>query len=784
MTDQSLVSVLVPLYNHRAYVGQALDSLLAQDHQALEIVVVDDGSDDGGPELIEAEYARHGVRLIRQRRNGCGTTRALNTGLAHCRGDYVCWLSADDLFLPHKISTQLAAYRERFPHGDGVLHARPGYLSEDLNYARQHARLPADEVERHFAAGGAVSWVDPAENPSPGTELFYFFLFNFVNGITVFLPRALFGRQGAFAESFPLTQDYEYWFRLAWRGVPFHVLPEQLSVSRMHQGNLGRYRTDIPAEKQLIPRLYAQLVDADAMAQARQIQGFGPDQHALLLARIMQVLQIPDQELWWLQAQRKLGLPPEWHQAHDQLEARYGHVPVRPATGKTFSFVMLMTQDSLSSWRWYMVLSHYFQAFGAQDPVQMLIWLPSDQPPGLADEIRARLEPLSAYLQAPLAAPLEFLDGGEAAEALALARVLLPVGSPDARESWLIYHAQLSGRPVLYHAGPAQFRVCLAEQALLAPLTAPAWMVPQGPGLLIKAEPSQRLYQFGVRRLLISAQNASIQGADQALIYLSTPTQLADLDPAPTYAAWTPLSLQLLRQAGLKAITLPPLFGPVAEINDPLPEGLNLFVFCDRDDQCGWRDVLAWAMTSGRDCLAPARVVLVLLDHIPELFAAELEDWLELQGLEPDQGPDLYLIDGLASLGPSLAGQIHGGVILPFRRPLGLDALFWLLEQSTLPILAHAWAESRPIHMQDLQSWEQVSEQLLQNPRADLNQGLADLAASFSSFWQNSVQCLMADLDTLDDLADSTSGGFPELAQDEEAWYQNALDKWLTEACD
>lgn len=97
--DTPAVSVVIPLYNKGKYIERALSSVLAQTFSPLEIIVVDDGSTDDGPEKVEKlALANSIITLIRQENRGPGAAR--NVGLALAKGEYVSFLDADDEWLP------------------------------------------------------------------------------------------------------------------------------------------------------------------------------------------------------------------------------------------------------------------------------------------------------------------------------------------------------------------------------------------------------------------------------------------------------------------------------------------------------------------------------------------------------------------------------------------------------------------------------------------------------------------------------------------------------------
>ncbi len=97
------VSVIVPVYNGDRYLIDAIDSILVQTFQDLEIIVVDDGSTDNSPQI--AQRYDSVVHYLSQTNQGVAASR--NLGLAAAKGDYIAFLDQDDIFLPHKLSSQV-----------------------------------------------------------------------------------------------------------------------------------------------------------------------------------------------------------------------------------------------------------------------------------------------------------------------------------------------------------------------------------------------------------------------------------------------------------------------------------------------------------------------------------------------------------------------------------------------------------------------------------------------------------------------------------------------------
>ena len=102
-----LVSVIIPAFNAAEYIGQTLNSVLAQTYQALEVIVVDDGSADATGAIAE-EFVRKDARVQLVRQSNAGVGAARNTAIGKARGKYIAPLDADDVWFPEKLEKQVA----------------------------------------------------------------------------------------------------------------------------------------------------------------------------------------------------------------------------------------------------------------------------------------------------------------------------------------------------------------------------------------------------------------------------------------------------------------------------------------------------------------------------------------------------------------------------------------------------------------------------------------------------------------------------------------------------
>ena len=214
-----LVSVIIPTCNRGWIVGEAVDSVLAQDYPHCELIVVDDGSTDDSEAILNAYGDR--IRLLRQSNRGVSAAR--NAGIRSAAGELIAFLDSDDLWLPSKLSRQVAFFRE---HPDAVA------CQTEETWIRNGVRV--NPKKRHRKPSGMIF--------EPSLELCL------VSPSAVMIRRWLFDRVGLFDERLPACEDYDMWLRISCR-FPVHRMSAALIIKRgghsdqlSRQPGLDRYR--------------------------------------------------------------------------------------------------------------------------------------------------------------------------------------------------------------------------------------------------------------------------------------------------------------------------------------------------------------------------------------------------------------------------------------------------------------------------------------------------------------------------------------------------------------
>jgi hypothetical protein len=244
LDSRPLISVAMPVYNGSRYLKQAIESVLQQTFQNFEIVIVNDGSTDRGQTAaIAASFASPKIKFIEQENRGVGG--ALNTAVANLSGDVFCWLSHDDLYLPHKLERQVEFFN-CIGKTDAVLFS-DYFLIDASGNQIDEIRLPHEKF---------------LEKPMLG-------LLNAgINGCTLFIPLPVLRKFGPFDETLKHTQDYDLWNRMI-DHHPFFHQPETLVKYRLHAAQDSK-RPEAATEGD---RLWMSMLDARSAQQRAMLFG-------------------------------------------------------------------------------------------------------------------------------------------------------------------------------------------------------------------------------------------------------------------------------------------------------------------------------------------------------------------------------------------------------------------------------------------------------------------------------------------------------------------------------
>lgn len=228
MSRPGLVTCVIPVFNGERYLAEALDSVLAQTHSQVEIVVVDDGSTDGTPDVL----AGYGDVIRSLRQVNAGPAAARNRGIAEARGEYLAFLDADDLWAPAKTETQL----RRFAHNAGLSVCTSLMQNFWTDLAAEEAQLKHTETAR----------------PQPGPTQ------------TLIVRRDAFDRVGLFDPALRHRDAHDWIVRARTAGAQFEQVDEVLVRRRLHANNLSRSRGAVDTDD-LFAILQKKLAARDAL---------------------------------------------------------------------------------------------------------------------------------------------------------------------------------------------------------------------------------------------------------------------------------------------------------------------------------------------------------------------------------------------------------------------------------------------------------------------------------------------------------------------------------------
>ena len=209
-----LVSIIIPVYNGSNYMKEAIDSALAQTYKNIEIIVVNDGSTDNTDEI--ARFYGDNIAYFKKENGGVAT--ALNLAIQNANGEYISWLSHDDVYLENKIERQIDELKN-IVNKNSIIFSNFSHLIQKKN---EIVQVPP--LEENFSQ----------DEPFYGYNMLNCFFSSKIHGCSLLIPKSLFEKIGFFDTEQKTTQDYALWMQFHKNGIRYHYINEALVVARTH----------------------------------------------------------------------------------------------------------------------------------------------------------------------------------------------------------------------------------------------------------------------------------------------------------------------------------------------------------------------------------------------------------------------------------------------------------------------------------------------------------------------------------------------------------------------
>lgn len=207
------VTVIIPTYNRCGYLKEAIQSVCSQTHANWECLIVDDGSTDDTPNMVQTYREDPRIRYLRLDHQGSAAA-SRNHGLKHSRSPYVAFLDDDDSWVPHALERELH-----------ILTAHP------------EVQLVFGKIQKY----GLDSRIWPQERLPTNPSFRRLLKGNFIPTSTVMLRRAMLDRVGLFDEKYTVCEDYQLWLRVALVSR-LYALPDVLCLYRVHTHGISLHQ--------------------------------------------------------------------------------------------------------------------------------------------------------------------------------------------------------------------------------------------------------------------------------------------------------------------------------------------------------------------------------------------------------------------------------------------------------------------------------------------------------------------------------------------------------------
>jgi len=212
---QSKISVILPTFNgaSRGYLKEAIESVLLQTYPDFELIIINDGSTDNTDGLCRKYADKPCVRYISQENKGLAAAR--NAGIKHSKGEYICLLDDDDLWLKDKLQQQIGFFMDSNDASLGMVYCAAELIDDNGNIFNVRYKDIGDDAYRKLLLEGNI-----ISCPS-----------------SVMIKRDVLDRVGVFDEEMKSAEDLELWLRIS-RQYRIRSIPQYLVKYRVHANSI------------------------------------------------------------------------------------------------------------------------------------------------------------------------------------------------------------------------------------------------------------------------------------------------------------------------------------------------------------------------------------------------------------------------------------------------------------------------------------------------------------------------------------------------------------------
>lgn len=200
-----LISVIIPVYNCEKYISDAIDSVMAQNYQNLEIIVIDDGSTDNTANIVKN---RNSTKYIFQQNAGPASAR--NKGICSASGELIAFIDSDDLWPENKLGMQLIEFQD--DKDSEVIMGRIKYVELPDAVKRNMMRLDSDNTFKYINLGAGL------------------------------FKKSVFEKVGLFNEDFRFWEDLDWFLRAYENGISIKFIDQAAMIYRVHSDNMSNDR--------------------------------------------------------------------------------------------------------------------------------------------------------------------------------------------------------------------------------------------------------------------------------------------------------------------------------------------------------------------------------------------------------------------------------------------------------------------------------------------------------------------------------------------------------------